>query len=93
MPDSGLIEAKPESLIPRGSHPSSSAHAAGCVLMAAVVLLPAFLYFGFFAAILVDEVVRETGYIGQNLPRDVRDVAEFVYAPMFLLVEGLGIDI
>jgi hypothetical protein len=63
------------------------------VLAAFAVLLPAFLYFGFFAAILVDELVLGTSYIGQNLPKDVKEVAEFLYAPLFLLVEAMGIEI
>ena len=87
------IDEKESLPVPDVARSASSAHAAGCAAAAVLVLFPGILYFGFFAAILVDELVLGTGYIGRNLPREAKDVAEFVYGPLFMLVEGMGFKI
>ncbi|HEV7280710.1 MAG TPA: hypothetical protein VGN57_10960 [Pirellulaceae bacterium] len=87
------VEEKGAPPVPDAVRPANSANAAGCAVAATLILLPVVLYLGFFGAILVDELVLGTSYIGRNLPKEAKDVAEFIYAPLFFLVESMGIQI
>lgn len=69
-------------------------HATGCALAAVFFLVPAVAYFGFFAILVIDELVLGTRYLGaENLPDWLVDWIVIVYYPLILLVRwALGIE-
>ena len=91
IPPNAAEKATPP--VPHAPGSARFAPGAGCAAAAILILFPALLYFGFFGAILIDELVLDTSYIGRNLPRGMKDVAEFIYAPLFGLVEEMGFRI
>jgi hypothetical protein len=60
---------------------------AGCLIVAVVILLPALLYFGLFAFILVDELVLETNVVLNNLPDPAIEVLRMIYTPLIWLMD------
>lgn len=60
---------------------------AGCLIVAVVVLLPALLYFGLFAFILVDELVLETNWLLGILPDPTIEFLRVIYTPLIWLMD------
>ncbi|HEV7282198.1 MAG TPA: hypothetical protein VGN57_18490 [Pirellulaceae bacterium] len=61
--------------------------AVGCALAGIFLLFPAVVYFGFFALLLIDELVLNTRYLGrENLPDWLVEWIEFIYYPLIVLV-------
>ena len=72
---------------------AGSSHAAGCVLTAIFVLFPMFVYFGFFGLLLLDDLVFETHWVGDNLPPQVLEWLVIIYWPLILVMQwALGIQ-
>ena len=65
----------------------SSGSLAGCVVMGVALFAPAFLYFGLFAALLIDELVLETFLFLNNAPEPAIEVVRVAYAPLIWLME------
>ena len=55
---------------------------AGCLIVSLVILLPGLLYFGLFAAILIDELVVGSNWFMNNLPEPALDFLGVIYAPL-----------
>lgn len=65
----------------------SSGALTGCLVLGVALFLPALLYFGLFALILVDELVFETNWFLGNLPDSAIDVLRVMYAPLIWLLD------
>ncbi|HEV7282202.1 MAG TPA: hypothetical protein VGN57_18510 [Pirellulaceae bacterium] len=65
---------------------SDAGSLAGCVIVSIVILLPALLYFGFFAVVLLDELVFEANWFVNDLPEPALEVLRVIYAPLIWLV-------
>jgi hypothetical protein len=72
---------------------AGSTHAAGCLLAAIFILVPTFAYFGFFGLLLLDDLVFETHWVGDNLPPQVLEWLVIIYWPLILVMQwALGIN-
>lgn len=64
----------------------SRTHAIGCGVAALLAMIPPILYFGFFAVLIVDELILGTRYLSPgNLPAGAGDWLETIYSPLILL--------
>lgn len=69
------------------AHRGDAGSLAGCLIVAILFLLPATLYFGLFAVIVIAEVVFGTIWITDNLPDSVLEVLRVIYAPLVWLID------
>lgn len=76
-----------EAAAARAESRGSSGSLAGSIVTGVAISAPAFLYFGLFAAILVDELVLETFWFMGNLPDPALDFLGVIYAPFIWLME------
>lgn len=71
----------------RGEGRSTDASLAGCLVFGAVIIFPALIYFGFFGAVLVDELVLETHWFADVIPEPALEVLRVIYMPLIWLMD------
>ena len=75
----------------RAESRDSSGALTGCLVLGVAMFVPALLYFGLFAVILVDEVVVETNWFLGNLPDPAIESLRVMYAPLIWLIDQFAV--
>jgi hypothetical protein len=69
------------------AHRGDAGSLAGCLIVGAAIFLPALLYFGLFAFILLDELVLQTDWLLGNLPDPAIEFLRLIYTPLIWLMD------
>lgn len=64
------------------AHARDAGSLAGCLIVAVILLLPALLYFGLFAALVLDEIVFRTNWLSDRIPEPVGRFLSAIYWPL-----------
>ena len=70
-----------------GRRSAGKNQATGCLLVAVLLILPAVLYFGFFAVIVLEEMFVGSGWFRENLPNPAGRFLHTIYSPLFWLMD------
>lgn len=71
----------------RAEAPRPSGAFAGCLFVGVAILLVAFLYFGFFAAVVFEDLMFGSRSIVAGFPEPVLEFLDAIYSPLIWLID------